>query len=212
MTKKRQKRYSQTQTIRKRLAAYSATAGAVMALGGSTTLIMSDVSEAVVDYTSVNQILTSNTFTGTFGSLPFTIRHVRNGTTSGSSYASIVIASGAVSSTGGRAKTFPSSSPIVTIVGASNAQICTHTFTLSNSNTFPQVKGRFIGVRFTLSGPPPTTHYGWIRINVAANCGSVTILDYAYENQADTPIHAGVPAPVGGIVHDISDTGDASQE
>lgn len=52
-------------------------------------------------------------------------------------------------------------------------------------------KTGYIGVRFDISG---STHYGWIRARVAANCSSTTIIDWAYEDQADTPIHIQGPA------------------
>ncbi|GAK51791.1 collagenase, putative [Candidatus Moduliflexus flocculans] len=216
MAKKQQKRCSQTPKIRKRLAAYSATAGAVLTLGSSVTLIMPDSSEAKVIYKDVNQPpLVSNTFTGKFGTAPFTIVHRLTFLTPNSlTYASISVGGGAVSTSAGSARALPYSNYISAVAGGANVNICTHRYNTATGGSagngnFPAGAELFIGVRFTLSGG---THYGWIRINVAAKCGSVEVVDYAYEDVPDTPIHLGAPAPVGGIVHDISDAGDASQE
>ncbi|MBN1277552.1 MAG: IPTL-CTERM sorting domain-containing protein [Deltaproteobacteria bacterium] len=44
----------------------------------------------------------------------------------------------------------------------------------------------YIGVKFDIDG---ATHYGWIQFRGAANCSAGTIIDWAYEDQADTPIH-----------------------
>jgi len=214
MAKKRLKRALQKQGIQKRLAAYSVTAGAVMALGSSATLINPETGEAKVMYTDVNpgdgtldaNSTSSSPFTGTFGTgtgaVTFKIIHAQIGPTStGTASALIDMGGGTISATGGFAKTFPSSVSISAVTGAPNVQICT--------SLAPAVTGRFIGVSFLISGQP---HYGWIRIDVAADCDSVTIVDYAYEDTPNTPIHAGAPAPVGGIVHDISDTHDTSQK
>lgn len=46
-------------------------------------------------------------------------------------------------------------------------------------------------------------HYGWMRVRTPAKVESITILEYAYEDQPNTPIHVG--NAVGGIVHDVSD-------
>ncbi len=53
---------------------------------------------------------------------------------------------------------------------------------------------RFVGVRFQLDGA--TNHFGWIRVNVAADYRSVTIRDYAYNTTPDTTIAAGTTTPV----------------
>ena len=49
------------------------------------------------------------------------------------------------------------------------------------------VVGRFLGVRFDISG---TTHYGWVRFDVGLDGSSITLRDYAYRAEADTPIQA----------------------
>ena len=47
---------------------------------------------------------------------------------------------------------------------------------------------KFIGVSFDIGG---NLHYGWIRIDLAADAGSYTIFDYAYEDQPNVAINAG---------------------
>lgn len=46
----------------------------------------------------------------------------------------------------------------------------------------------FLGARFTNSG---ATHYGWIRLSVAADATTITIKDYAYNSVAADAINAG---------------------
>ncbi len=58
------------------------------------------------------------------------------------------------------------------------------TFTFGN---FVGTPG-YIGVRFLIGA---NTHYGWIQIQSAADLTSTTIIDWAYEDQPDTPIHVG---------------------
>ncbi len=53
---------------------------------------------------------------------------------------------------------------------------------------------RFVGVRFQLDGA--TNHFGWIRVNMAADFKSITIRDYAYNTTLDTDIDAGMTTPV----------------
>ena len=77
------------------------------------------------------------------------------------------------------------------------------TLSASQAGNFCGAGDKYLGVRFDLSGD---THYGWIRVNVAADCSRITIKDYAYEDAPDTPIKAGDGIPtVGGVVHDVSD-------
>ena len=49
---------------------------------------------------------------------------------------------------------------------------------------------KYLGVRFTLD-EGATYNYGWVRLNVALEQASVTVLDYAYETEADKKIKAG---------------------
>lgn len=46
----------------------------------------------------------------------------------------------------------------------------------------------FIGARFDISG---ATHYGWVRVEMAADGTSMTIKDFAYDATAGTAINAG---------------------
>jgi hypothetical protein len=47
---------------------------------------------------------------------------------------------------------------------------------------------KFLGANFTVG---PNTHYGWVRLTVAADASTITIKDYAYNTQASTGINAG---------------------
>lgn len=53
---------------------------------------------------------------------------------------------------------------------------------------FLGVTDKFLGANFTVG---PNTHYGWVRLTVAADATTVTIKDYAYNTQAATGINAG---------------------
>ena len=60
---------------------------------------------------------------------------------------------------------------------------------------FPGAENKYIGVRFTKVENGPL-HYGWIRVNLAANIQTITIVDWAWEDEADKPIPAGKGADV----------------
>ena len=49
---------------------------------------------------------------------------------------------------------------------------------------------KYLGVRFSLDDGT-TFHYGWVRLDVAADMTSFTVKDYAYEETADQFIRAG---------------------
>jgi hypothetical protein len=49
------------------------------------------------------------------------------------------------------------------------------------------VKGRYLGIKFQINGE---THYGWIRMNV--QCDDGTITGYAYETVPNRPLDAGI--------------------
>ena len=53
---------------------------------------------------------------------------------------------------------------------------------------FPGAGDKFIGVKFDISGE---THYGWIRVNLAADAQSMTVVDWAYESTAGLQIFTG---------------------
>src|SRR5690554_810997 len=60
---------------------------------------------------------------------------------------------------------------------------------------FPGAGDKYMAIKFDLNN---NTHYGWVRLDVAAKSNSVTIKDFAYESQANTPISAGnTGVPVG---------------
>ena len=79
----------------------------------------------------------------------------------------------------------------------------------SVSGNFPGAGDKFIGVKFDISG---TTHYGWIRVNLAADAQSMTIVDWAYNQTAGAEILTGdiggaTPPTCSGInVDNISQT------
>mgnify|MGYP006188524309 CR=1 FL=1 len=62
-----------------------------------------------------------------------------------------------------------------------------------SSGNFLGTEG-YIGVRFDISG---STHYGWVRVEMAADATSMTIKDYAYDATPNTAIAAGDMGPVG---------------
>lgn len=59
------------------------------------------------------------------------------------------------------------------------------------------------GVKFDING---NTHYGWVRVNIAANCVSGILFDYAYEATANTPILAGNMGTGYASIEDIKDS------
>ena len=56
----------------------------------------------------------------------------------------------------------------------------------------------YVGIKFSNSG---NTHYGWLKLEVAADGSSYKLLEYGYHQQPDAPIRAG---------QSMLDTGDAS--
>lgn len=52
---------------------------------------------------------------------------------------------------------------------------------------FQDLGDRYVGVRFDLNG---NTHYGWVLVSFDSN-RTLTIKEYAYEDQPNTPINAG---------------------
>ena len=53
-----------------------------------------------------------------------------------------------------------------------------------------------LGFKFVNEANAGATHYGWLRLQFGANAGTRAIVEYAYENVANTAIPAGaVPAP-----------------
>lgn len=60
-----------------------------------------------------------------------------------------------------------------------------------NAGDFVDETDKYIAVKFEIGTSIPTTHYGWIRVDVADDAASVTVKDFAYETAADTQIKAG---------------------
>lgn len=63
----------------------------------------------------------------------------------------------------------------------------TYTGTISNGNFLGQTD-KFLGARFDIGG---NTHYGWVRLDVAADGTTITVKDYAYNTIATESIQAG---------------------
>lgn len=57
-----------------------------------------------------------------------------------------------------------------------------------NFGKWNNVVGRYMGVRFNVSGD---TLYGWVRFNVGLDGKNITLRDYAYRVQPNLPINAG---------------------
>jgi len=57
-----------------------------------------------------------------------------------------------------------------------------------NWGSFNGAVDQYVAMKFDISGQ---THYGWMRLDVAANANSFTVKDYAYDATANTPINAG---------------------
>ena len=71
---------------------------------------------------------------------------------------------------------------------------------VQNNSTFntlwPIGADAMLGVKFDISG---NDHFGWIRLNVSPGITGVTVLDWAYDDISNAPIHAGttgvIPEP-----------------
>lgn len=74
--------------------------------------------------------------------------------------------------------------------------------TYPNSQFVDTVNGitnGFLGLRFgiVVGDTVDNTHYGWLRLDVAADLRSVTIKDFAYQQTPDSAIQAGFGSPLG---------------
>ena len=79
---------------------------------------------------------------------------------------------------------------------ASGAQIGPSYANIANGYTFRTLYDfygatGFAGVQFNIAGQP---HYAWLRLALSPLGDSLTIVDWAYEDQANTPIAAGAVA------------------
>ncbi len=68
-----------------------------------------------------------------------------------------------------------------------------------SKDSYTAWKGKtgFIGFRFEIDGH---THYGWFRVAVAADGLSYTLLDYAYQSNANTPIYTVIHRDAGTVI------------
>lgn len=62
----------------------------------------------------------------------------------------------------------------------------------TNGGNFENSNDLFIAVKFEIGVSMPTTHYGWIRVDVASNAGNMTIKDFAYESTPNGAINPSV--------------------
>lgn len=63
---------------------------------------------------------------------------------------------------------------------------------LTNGGNFINTTDQFIAVKFEIGVSMPTTHYGWIRVDVADNAASITVKDFAYESTPDAGINSSI--------------------
>lgn len=68
-----------------------------------------------------------------------------------------------------------------------------YTYGFGANGNFPGYGDKYIGVKFLIGA---NTHYGWILVNMAADCGSITLKGFAYESTPNTNILAGVTTTV----------------
>lgn len=61
-----------------------------------------------------------------------------------------------------------------------------------SGGNFNNTTDKFIAVKFEIGVSMATTHYGWIRVDVADDAASVTIKDFAYESTPDLAINASI--------------------
>ncbi len=61
----------------------------------------------------------------------------------------------------------------------------------TNGGNFINTTDQYIAVKFNIGVSMPTTHYGWIRVDVADNAANIIVKDFAYETAASTAINAG---------------------
>lgn len=62
---------------------------------------------------------------------------------------------------------------------------------LFNAGDFQGSVDQYVAVEFEVGTSQPTTHYGWIRVNVANNAANVIIKDFAYQSTAGNEIRVG---------------------
>jgi hypothetical protein len=83
---------------------------------------------------------------------------------------------------------FTSSAGLLALDLIINAPLLGYTSYQYQGGEFLGVSDKFLGVKFVAG---VTTHYGWVRLDVAADASSITIKDYAYNQFPDGEILAG---------------------
>ena len=66
-------------------------------------------------------------------------------------------------------------------------------FTIAFADTPDPDKTFFLGVQVDVPGSSP--HYGWLQFSLGPVAGTLTLLDYAVESEANTAISTPVPEP-----------------
>lgn len=186
--------------LHKKLKAYSALAGSVIAVGS--------IADAQVVYTDVTP---DTTFTnnGDFYNLDLDnnssvdfkllLTRLNNATTSGTSYINLVEvdpvslnAAVGTSSTNIPLKLYLNNSIGSSLSwnpgGATTLPLGRTSSGTSTSGSWLGAQDKYLPLRFEISGQ---THYGWVRLDVDANAKSFTVKDYAYNTTPNQKILAG---------------------
>ena len=58
----------------------------------------------------------------------------------------------------------------------------------SYQGNWPNIDDKFLGLKFSIGS---NTHFGWVRLSVTADCDSIILKDYAYNNSPNQGIQAG---------------------
>lgn len=62
---------------------------------------------------------------------------------------------------------------------------------LTNGGNFINTTDKYIAVKFEVGTSMPTTHYGWIKVDVANNAANIVIKGFAYNSTAGDEIRSG---------------------
>jgi hypothetical protein len=202
-----------TKTERKsKLAKYSAVAGAVIATGAVNAQVQyTDVNpDVVIDKNTAPYLLdfnadatvdlsfavTSVAGAGSSSGISFTYEGSYAGVSAGagaqvmgivtgssSTFAPVALNSGDLINNAG----LFGSGGILAVEGIVNVPALSYTYQIQQGE-FLGATDKFLGANFTVG---PNTHYGWVRLTVAADASTITIKDYAYNTEASTGINAG---------------------
>lgn len=186
--------------LNKRLKSYSAIAG---------TLVVGGVAEAQVNYTDVNpdaNITTGNSYAldlNNDATVDFSIQAGAGTYTYGTMqffYDFCIIAPAAAvntvdtASTGGpmnHAINDPISSSLMWDADSTYQLLglaLDPPFNVYNTGNFLGTGDGYVGLKFMIGA---NTHYGWVRVNVAADATSILVKDYGYDATPNTAINAG---------------------